>query len=86
MLTLKYAGKNYIKMMKNCKVFDTALVLLSSLRSRACSHADLPLVAILHGEASPKVAALLRGRRGWRLVRVAGLVVRVLGARRFSGR
>jgi len=47
---------------------------------------DLPFIAILHGEASPEVAALLRGRRGGRLVCIAGLVIRILGAGRLSGR
>lgn len=43
---------------------------------------NLSLVATLHGEASPEVAALLRGCRGWCLVWVAGLIVRVLGVGR----
>lgn len=47
--------------------------------------ADLSLIAILHGEASPEVAALFRGRRGRRLIRV-GLVVRVLSAGRLPSR
>lgn len=47
---------------------------------------DLSLIAILHGEASPEIAALLCGRRGWRLVCIAGLIVRVLSAGRLPGR
>lgn len=73
-----------IKMMKNIKCSIPRCLILVTLR--AYSSVDLPLVAILHSEASPKVAALLRGRRGWRLIRVARLVIRVLGAGRFSGR
>jgi len=46
---------------------------------------DLPFIAILHGESSPEVAAFLRGRRGGRLVCIAGLVIRILGAGCFSG-
>lgn len=48
--------------------------------------ADLSFIAIFHGEASPEVAALLRGRRGGRLVCIAGLIISILGAGRLSGR
>lgn len=48
--------------------------------------ADLPFIAILHGEASPEITTLLRGRRSGRFVSVAGLVIRILGTGRLSGR
>lgn len=51
-----------------------------SLLGAGIPAANLPFIAILHGEASPEITALLRGRRGGRFVRVARLViVRILG-------
>lgn len=48
--------------------------------------ADLPFIAILHGEASPEITTLLRGCRGGRFVSIAGLVIRILGTGCLSGR
>lgn len=70
-----------IKMTENIK-YRYALSLRRLLLDKS---EDLSLIAILHGKTSPEVAALLRGRRGRRLICV-GLVVRVLGTGRLPGR
>jgi len=82
--SVSYAGKNY-RDDGSYEIKYRYSFLHRSPHARFNRAGALSLVATLHGEASPEVAALLRCCRGRCFVRVIGLVVRILSVGRLSG-
>jgi len=82
--SVSYAGKSYRDDGHEIK-YRYSFLRRSPL-ARFNGAGALSLVATLHGEASPEVAALLRGCRGRCLVRIIGLVVCILSVGRLPGR